>query len=104
MADTPDTEAPVSDFEAYSPEPPEEQQDAETLEKSRANASLPVLQEVLDWFDEQVAEFKDPMIIDGVNVSSDPQQVKDAVLFAQGMISRFEKKKGEFTNRFSDYL
>jgi hypothetical protein len=94
----------MSDFEAYNPEPSKELEEAVQREQGKVIASLPVIQDVLDWFDEQIAGFKDPMIISNVSEGTDANEVKDKVLAAQKDIIRYEKKKAEFMNRFSKYL
>lgn len=93
-----------NDYAPYNPEAPQEQQDAEQLEKSKINASLPIIEDVLAWFDDQITIYKSPTTIEGVNISSDPQQVKDAVLFAQSQIHAYTTKREEFVNKFRDYL
>lgn len=93
-----------NDYAPYNPEAPEEQQVEEQLEHSRTVASLPVIEDVLTWFDEQIAAYTNPDIISTVSPNSDPEQVKQAVLFAQTVMKDYKNKRMEFANRFSDYI
>lgn len=94
----------MSDYEAYYPQPPKEQTEAIQLEQSRTIASLPVIQEVLDWFDEQILEFRNPLLIENVNEASDSQTIKDQVLTAQKDAKRYKTKRDEFAARFADHI
>lgn len=93
-----------SSSEAWYPEPPKQQQEAAQIEQTKTISSLPVVQEVLDWFDEQIAIFSHPTVISGVTISTPADDVKSAVLLSQGQRASFEKKKKEFMNRFRQYL
>jgi len=66
--------------------------------------SLPLLQEVIEWFDEQIADFLNPNVIGGVRANSDPKEVKDSVLFAQKMSKGYSKKRDEFIKRFRKHV
>jgi hypothetical protein len=61
---------------------------------------LPLLNEVIQWFDERIADYSSPEIISGVNISSKPEDVKNSVLFAQSMIKDYKYKRKDFVERF----
>lgn len=86
------------------PEPSKQQEETIQQEESKTIASLPVIQEVLDWFDEQIAIYKNPSVIEGVNPSTPAEDIKAAVLLAQGRIDDYRTKRDEFINRFSKYI
>lgn len=86
------------------PEPSEEQVEAEQQEQSKITASMPVLQEVLDWYDTQIAVYSNPKTITGIGSNTKAEDVKQAVLFAQTLIQDYENKRGEFANRFEKFL
>lgn len=94
----------MTDTDTWYPEPPKEQQEAEQQQQSRDIASLPVIQETLDWFDEQIATFKDPSTIQGVNPTTNAEDIKAAVLLAQALIQSYEAKRTDYVNRFSRYI
>lgn len=77
---------------------------AEQAEQVYIKSSLPVIQEVLDWYDECIEKFKNPEVITGVNVSTPAEIVKTAVVHAQQQIASYQKKKREFIQRFSEYI
>lgn len=68
------------------------------------NASVPVIEEVLEWFDSQIASFSDPTIITKVTVTTKAEDIKQAVLFAQKMIQSYKDKRNEFENRFKNFV
>lgn len=96
-------EAVLSDYAPWSPDELNQPDSDKQAEFRNIQMSLPVLQEVLDWYDEQIALYSNPEIISGVNPSSKPEDVKNAVLFAQNMISGYKYKRNEFANRFEEY-
>jgi hypothetical protein len=73
-------------------------------DKQAIKEQLPLLNEVITWFDERIAEYGNPETISGVNISSDPQHVKEAVLFAQTMIKDYKSKRNEFNATFKKYI
>lgn len=86
------------------PETDAEQKDLVDRQKRDVVASLPVVQEVLDWFDRQISTYKNPLVIDGVNPSTPAEDVKCAVLLAQAQIKDFKAKRGEFETKFRKYI
>lgn len=92
------------DNQQWYPIPDQEQQDIVERQEHDLVASLPVLQDVLDWFDERIKTYGNPMTIEGVNVSSNAEEVKQAVLFAQSLIADYQKQREDFENNFSKYL
>lgn len=93
-----------NDYGAWLPNTDDAREKAKLAEQQNLKASVPVLQDVLDWFDTQIAAFKNPEIIEGVNVSTPAEQVKLAALFAQTNIASYRQKRMEFEQRFSEYL
>lgn len=101
---------PVSD--ATEPDPnapwsPEEGLDESGLSPEQVaelRATMPVVQEVLDWFEEQILSYLNPNVVAGVTPDSDPQTVKDSVLFAQRLSREYSKKRNQFVKRFEPYL
>ncbi len=75
---------------------------AEDLEILRSQ--LPVVEEIIAWFDGQIALYGNPEVITGVNPSSKPEDVKNAVMFAQQMIKGYKDKRKEFAKKFEPYL
>lgn len=91
-------------YAPWSPEGNEEQEKVTEEQQQRIAASLPIINDVLDWFDNEIKAFKDPSTITGVNISSNAEQVKSAVLFAQTVIASYESKKEEFMKDFGQYI
>ncbi len=106
------TTAPVTDGEApeldpnapWSPEEGLEESGLSEEQISELRATLPVIQEVLDWFEEQILGYLNPNVVSGVTPDSDPQTVKDSVLFAQKLSRDYDKKRKQFVKRFEPYL
>lgn len=94
-AQEPDPNAPWS--------PEELTEDLSPEQLLEIQQSLPLLQEVIEWYDEQVAHYGDPETITGVNPSTRPQDVKQAVMFAQTMIKGYKHKRNEFIARFKKH-
>jgi hypothetical protein len=86
------------------PETDDEQKDLVDKQERDVVASLPVVQEVLDWFDKQVATYKNPLALDGVNPSTPAEDVKAAVLLAQNLISDYKRQRENFESQFSKYI
>jgi hypothetical protein len=115
MADaepTTETETPTAVTEAQPPEDdpnrpwsPEELNTELTPEELAAiKQELPLLDEVISWFDEQIKVYSNPETIGGVNISSKPEDVKQAVLFAQTLIKDYKDKRDEFTKKFKHHI
>lgn len=114
MSEPENTTAPVTavDDEPQTPDPnapwsPDEGIDVEGLDEDQVSllrATLPVVQEMLEWFDEQIAGYLNPNVISKVTTDSDPQVVKDSVLFAQQLSRDYSKKRKQFEDRFEPYL
>jgi hypothetical protein len=98
MADLPD------ENQQWYPEPDQEQQDLVEQQEHEVVASLPVVQEVLDWFDKQIATYKNPLTIEGVNPNTPAEDIKAAVLLAQALITDYKTKRGDFQSKFERYL
>jgi hypothetical protein len=97
------TNTELDDYGAWLP-PVRDNKKAEQAEKKLIKASVPVIQEVLDWYDACIDKFSNPMVVAGVNVSTPAETVKEAVLHAQQQIASYQEKKAEFVKRFSDYI
>lgn len=105
----PTTEATVEEEyqDPNTPWSPEESDETNqlTLEQiEELRSQLPVIQDIIDWFDKQIAAYSNPEIISGVNPSSKAEDVKKAVLFAQQMIQDYKEKRKQFTSQFAEYL
>lgn len=94
----PDNNAPWSPDEAGELNAPS----LEQLEEIRSQ--LPIIQDIIDWFDEQIAEYLNPNVIAGVTATTDPVKLKESVLFAQKMSRGYSKKRNQFAKRFDQYL
>lgn len=86
------------------PQPDQAQIDLQEEQERKVAMSLPVLQDVLDWYDQQIATYQDPMTIMGVNPSTPAEDVKSAVLFARTLVDEYQRKRVAFANQFSKYL
>lgn len=95
---TPDPNAP------WSPEEADIEHGLTAEQVEYIKSQIPVVQEVIEWFDTQIAEFLNPNVIETVTEKSDPKQVKDAVRFAQKMSRGYSKKRNEFADKFKKYL
>jgi hypothetical protein len=93
-----------NDYAAYSPEPDKERIETEEQERSKAVSSMPIIQDVLDWFDTQIAEYKNPLLITGVTYKTDPEHVKAAVLLAQAQITDYKLKRDNLVSKYGDYV
>lgn len=94
----------MSDFEAYIPAQSDDNKLSEDKQRHFEVASLPVIVDVLEWFDTQISELHDPTIITSVNDTTPPEQVKAAVMDAQRLIAAYTKKRNQFKNDFSNYI
>lgn len=94
----------MSDADPWYPQEPKEQQDAAQIAESRITASLPVIQDVLDWLDSTEQTYRDVMTIEGVNPSSKPEDIKTAVILAQSRIRDTQELRDRFTKDFARYL
>lgn len=94
----------MDDYGAWLPNPDPTKEKAELEARQNIKASVPVIQEVIDWFDAEIAKYADPRTIDGVNIATNPELVKQAVLFAQTLATAYQDKRDEFQQRFSEYL
>lgn len=92
------------DNQQWYPKPDEEQKDLVEKQERDVTASLPVVQEVLDWFDMQLRTYRNPMVIEGVNPSTPAEDVKAAVLLAQAQIRDYKNKREQFEGKFSRYI
>lgn len=105
---TPDSETILPfDPDDNAPWSPEEGGDenilsAEDLEILRSQ--LPVIEEIIAWFDAQIMQYSSPEIIAGANPSSKAEDIKSAVLLAQGFIKGYKDKRKEFVKKFEPYL
>lgn len=94
----------MSDEEELDPNAPwspeEGTEELTTEQLLEIQQSLPLLKAVIDWFDEQIALYKDPTIIEGANPSSKAEDLKEAILLAQGFIKGYKYKRNEFAVRF----
>lgn len=97
-------DTPIDDNAPWFPEEDQEQKDIVEKQERDVVASLPLVQEVLDWFDMQIATYKNPLVIEGVNPSTPAEDVKSAVLLAQAQIRDFKVKRAEFESKFSNYI
>lgn len=88
----------------WSPEEGSETVGLNDAEQEMLRATLPVVQEILDWFDEQITGYLNPNVVAGVNPDSDPKVVKESVLFAQKLSRDYDKKRKQFVKRFEPYL
>lgn len=68
------------------------------------SSQLPVVQEIIDWFDEQIAGFLNPNCIKDATIKSSAEDIKNAVLFAQLNSKSYSSKRQEFADRFKQYL
>lgn len=99
MSDTtPDPNAAWSTEEVANADGPTSEELAEI------KSMLPIIVDIIAWFDEQIAGFLNPNVIADVRTNSDPEEVKRAVLFAQKMSRGYSKKRVEFAKRFEQYL
>jgi hypothetical protein len=101
MADIDET---PSDYGTWLPKPSDEQKQAETEALQRLESSIPVIQDTLDWFDKQIATYKNPLIIEGVNPGTPAETVKTAVLFSQALVTEYKQQRGKFAAEFSQYI
>jgi len=101
MSDAPKQQA-VDPNAPWSPEELQEEISAEDIEALKKE--LPVLDEVITWFDQQIAEFLNPNVIQAVKAKDNATDVKEAVMFAQKMSKGYSKKRNEFAVRFKKYI
>lgn len=113
MSDTKEaTTAPVTadderELDPNAPWSPEEGIDEQGLSPEQIaeiRANLPVVQEILDWFEEQITGYLNPNVIAKVSRESKSEDVKEAVLFAQQLSRDYDKKRKDFYERFKPYL
>lgn len=89
---------------SWYPEAPKEQREAEQQAESKTVASLPVIQDVLDWFEARIAQYKNPLLITGIDVSTPAEDVKNQVLLKQQLIIDYKQQRDDFKAEFSKYL
>lgn len=93
----------MSDFETYVPETPEERAKTEEAELSAIAASVPVVQEILDWLAEQSRDSTD---VSKINVDEDTTEAaaKVEILVAKRLKKAFDDKNRAFELKFRKYL
>lgn len=96
--------ADTDDSQQWYPQALQDQQDLVDKQERDVVASLPLVQEVLDWFNEQITNYNSPSVIGNVNPSTPAEDVKFAVLLAHGQANEFKKKRREFETQFSRYI
>lgn len=86
----------------WTPDNPE-REEQEQKENSKVTTSLPVVQEVLDWFAVNIELYAG---IDALNIngSTAPEDAKVSILLAKGMNQAFKDKSEEFKLKFARYL
>lgn len=92
------------DYAAYVPPSSEDNEETASKELKRELSSMPVIQDVLDWFDTQIAELKDPSLITGISESTPAEEIKERVLFAKLQIQEYEIKRDSFISEFNHYI
>jgi hypothetical protein len=76
----------------------------EQAELAKVKSSVPVIQDVIEWFEQQIKDFLNPMTIEGVTHSTSAEDVKNAVLFAQSSAASYAAKSKAFRSSFTEYL
>lgn len=94
----------TAEYGAWLPKPTPEQERAELIAQERLQSSVPVIQDVLDWFNTQIATYKNPLTIEGVNPATNAETVKTAVLFAQTLISDYKRQREQFIGQFKEHI
>jgi hypothetical protein len=94
----------IDDTQQWYPEVDEDQKDLVEKQERDVVASLPIVQEVLDWFDQQIKTYKNPLTIEGVNPSTPAEDVKASVLLAQTLITDYKRQREDFQASFSRYI
>ena len=85
------------------PEPSKEQQEAEAAEHHRLVSSMPVLQDILDWFDTQ-AEFFNTARGWTIDENTPDAQVKEIVMMCKHFSSVYIDEKNKFATQFAPYI
>lgn len=104
MSDTQKEPQEIDPNAPWSPEEAEIQVGLSEEELMALQSQVPIIQETLEWFDEQIADFLNPNVIESVTVKTTAEDVKQAVLFAQKMSKGYSKKRKQFVKRFKQYL
>lgn len=89
--------------EVFMEDIPEERKDVEQAEQAVISSSVGVIQNVLDWFDQQAAFYGST---DALNIDSgtDPQTIAITVCTAKEVKAKFASKAAEFRSQFAEYL
>lgn len=82
---------------------PEEREEQERKEQVRVTSSIPVIQDVLDWFDDAAESFNSNDTLN-ITIETPESTVKHAVLLRKAMREVLNIKAEEFRTEFSEYL
>lgn len=85
------------------PEPTKEQQEKEAAEHHRLVSSMPVLQDILDWFDTQ-AEYFNTAAGWTIDETTPEKQVKEIVMMCKHFSSVYIDEKRKFATQFASYI
>lgn len=84
--------------------PADQAEELDQDELHTAASPIGIVQDVLDWYDKQIADYKNPLLITGVNPSSNPEEVMRAILVAQAVIKDYKAKRAEFEHLFAEHI
>lgn len=94
----------MNDYAAYYPPEDKSRQESENKEHHDAVASMPVIQQVLDWFDSEIATLHDAIALSDVDEATDAEELKSRIINNKKLAQAFEEKRAEFVTKFGPYL
>lgn len=92
-----------NESDAWYPEPPIEQVEAEAKQIAKVTTSIGVIQDVLDWFDANANLYSSVDSL-GVTVNTPEADAKLAILLSKQMRAAFQSKAVAFRSEFAKYL
>lgn len=93
----------MNDYEAYSVEPPAERLTAEAEEQNKIASSIGIIEDILEWFDANIALYSS---VDALNVDDETSDTdaKVAILLSKRLKAAFEGKAQAFRTDFNMYM
>lgn len=103
MDEYPNSSETFNEDQQWQPEKPEDRQEVEQQEQSKITTSLPVIEEILAWFDKNAGLYESVDSL-GVNEETSSDQAKLAILLSKKMRAAFQDKSAQFRRDFAKYL
>lgn len=103
MDDYPNSGDVLDNDQQWTPEAPKERTEQEQKEQSKVTTSLPVIKEVIEWFEAQAKIFGSPTELD-INEETPAEIAKQKVITAKHFSITYQNQVAQFKRDFAKYL